>query len=149
MAYETILVPTDGSDCAAEAVEHALDLAEKYDATVHALFVVDTTYPYADFEAPAINFEAIVQSMEKEGARVTDAVVTEADERGVAAEATVKRATSIHNAILDYADDTDVDLIVMGTHGRRGLDRYLIGSVAEKVVRLADQPVLTVKSHEE
>jgi nucleotide-binding universal stress UspA family protein len=50
-----------------------------------------------------------------------------------------------HQAILDYIGEHDIDLVVMGTHGRTGLDRYLLGSITEKVVRLSDAPVLTVR----
>ena len=147
--YDTILVPTDGSSHADAAIERALDLAEQYDGTLHALYVVDVSYPYADFETPTVNWEAVTEAMEGQGERATATVRERADERGVPVETTVREATTIHGTILDYADEQDVDLIVMGTRGRRGLDRYLLGSVTEKVVRLADVPVLTVKASKE
>lgn len=148
MTYHTILVPTDGSEHANAAVERALDLAEQYGATLHALSVVDTSYHYTDFEAPSINWEAVTEAMEKQGEQATGAIRERADAAGVRVETAVVQSTSIHGSILDYADEHDVDLIVMGTRGRRGLDRYLLGSVTEKVVRLADVPVLTVKAEE-
>lgn len=144
--YETILVPTDGSEHADAAIERALDLAERYGATLHALFVVDTSYPYADFETPSVNWNTVTEAMEEQGEAATATVRERAEERGVPVVTEVEQATSIHGTILEYADDHDVDLIVMGTRGRRGLDRYLLGSVTEKVVRLSDVPVLTVKA---
>jgi nucleotide-binding universal stress UspA family protein len=144
--YDTILVPTDGSEHADAAIERALDLAERYGATLHALFVVDTSYPYADFETPPVNWSAVTDAMEGQGEAATATVRERADERGVSIETEVRQATSVHRMILDYADEHDVDLIVMGTRGRKGLDRYLLGSVTEKVVRLSDVPVLTVKA---
>jgi nucleotide-binding universal stress UspA family protein len=71
-------------------------------------------------------------------------VIHQAEEAGVdAVEASVAQGTP-HQAILEYVDYHDIDLVVMGTHGRTGLDRYLMGSVTENVVRLSDAPVLTV-----
>lgn len=144
--YETILVPTDGSPHADAAIEQALDLAERYGATLHALYVVDVNYPYADFGTAAVNWEAVTEAKENQGEQATGEVRERGEAAGVPVETEVRQSTSIHRAILDYADDHDVDLIVMGTHGRRGLDRYLLGSVTEKIVRVADVPVLTVKA---
>jgi nucleotide-binding universal stress UspA family protein len=62
---------------------------------------------------------------------------------------TVLRQGAPHTTILEYADEADVDLIVMGTHGRSGIHRYLLGSVTERVVRTADAPVLTVRMERE
>ena len=147
--YDTILVPTDGSNHADTAIERALDLAEQYGATLHALFVVDTSYPYVDFETVAVDWNAITEAMEDQGETATATVRERAEARGVPVETEVRESTSIHRSILDYADEHDADLIVMGTRGRRGLDRYLLGSVTEKIVRLSDVPVLTVKASDE
>ena len=147
--YDTILVPTDGSEHADPAVDHALNLAERYGATVHVLFVVDTSYPYADFDSPGVNWAAVTEAMETQGEQATESIRERLEAHDLPTVTAVEQATSIHRAILDYADEHDADLIVMGTHGRRGLDRYLLGSVTEKVVRLSDVPVLTVKAQEE
>jgi nucleotide-binding universal stress UspA family protein len=135
--YHDILVPTDGSDGVEPAIERALDLAEQYDATVHALYAVEAV-PGMDHGA-----EQLIGALQAEGERATTDVADRARERGLAVETAV-RVDSPHRAILDYADENGVDLVVMGTHGRTGLDRVLLGSVAEKVVRLAPVPVLTV-----
>jgi nucleotide-binding universal stress UspA family protein len=72
-------------------------------------------------------------------------VIQQAEAAGVDTIEGVVAQGAPHRAILDYVDEQDIDLIVMGTHGRTGLDRYLLGSVTEKVVRLSDAPVLTVR----
>lgn len=118
-----ILFPTDYSECAAHAFAHAAHLARRYGARLHILHVreEDTQEgtPPADYE-------------------------TEADwERSEIVHDSVPRA------ILDVAERTEVDLIVMGTHGRRRLERLIMGSVAERVVRLAPCAVLTVHSRAE
>ncbi|SFG16172.1 Nucleotide-binding universal stress protein, UspA family [Halopelagius inordinatus] len=142
--YERILVPTDGSRATERAVRNALDIAGKYDATVHALYVVDTSV-YSSIEAGA---DVVIESLHEEGQTAVDEVADRARAAGVEAETEVVSG-SAHQAILDYADEEAIDLIVMGTHGRTGIDRYLLGSVTEKVVRSSDVPVLTVRMDEE
>jgi len=138
--YSQILVPTDGSPASDAAIEHALDLAAQYDARVHALYVVDGS-TYSSLEAGA---ELVVEALEEEGTEATDRVADAATEAGVDCETTVTTGTA-YQSIRDYVDSNDIDMIVMGTHGRKGLDRYLLGSVTERVVRTADVPVLTVR----
>ena len=135
--YDDVLIPTDGSAGADEAIVRAIDLATTYDAAIHALYVVDTNVGGEGV--------GVLDALEATGREAIDDVIDRAEAAGVATiEGTVGRGAP-HRAILAYADEHDVDLIVMGTHGRTGLDRYLVGSVAEKVVRLSDVPVLTVR----
>jgi nucleotide-binding universal stress UspA family protein len=137
--YDRIVVPTDGSDGTRGAVEHAIDLATTYDATLHTIYVVDT-HLGIDSSVPGT-----LEALEEAGENAIDEVIQQAEAAGVnAIEGVVAQGTP-HQAILDYVDEHDVDLVVMGTHGRTGLDRYLLGSVTEKVVRLSDAPVLTVR----
>jgi nucleotide-binding universal stress UspA family protein len=139
--YGDVLVPTDGSDGADEATERAVDLATTYDAAIHALYVVDTNVGGEGVGA--------LGALEAAGRKAVDDVIERAEAAGVeTVEGTVGRGAP-HRAILEYADEHGVDLIVMGTHGRTGLDRYLLGSVAEKIVRLSDAPVLTVRLADE
>ncbi|MFD1571734.1 universal stress protein [Halorubrum laminariae] len=138
--YSEILVPTDGSSASDAAIEHALDLAARYDARVHALYVVDGS-AYSSLEAGA---ELVVEALEEEGTEATDRISDAAAEAGVDCETTVTTGTA-YQSIRDYVESNDIDMIVMGTHGRKGLDRYLLGSVTERVVRTADVPVLTVR----
>ncbi|MFB6281943.1 MAG: universal stress protein [Haloferacaceae archaeon] len=138
--YDEILVPTDGSAAAERAIEHAVDLAGRYDARIHAFYVVDTS-AYAALEGAGT---AVVDALEDQGREAVAAVVDAAEAAGVPAERVV-RDGSPHRNILDYIDEAGVDLVVMGTHGRRGIDRYLLGSVTERVVRSSPVPVLTVR----
>lgn len=132
--FNDILVPTDGSACADTAVEHARDLATRYEATVHVLSVVDSRTLE---NAPHQTY------VEEQHTEIANAANDEFAEVGLSTESTV--LTDIpHRAILEYAAEHDIDLIIMGTRGRTGLEQYLLGSITEKVVRLSDTPVLTV-----
>ena len=138
--YSQILVPTDGSPASDAAIEHAIDLARQYDATLHALYVVDGA-AYSTLEAGA---QVVVDALESEGEEATRRVAAAAERAGVGCETTVATGTA-YSAIRDYVDERAIDMVVMGTHGRKGLDRYLLGSVTERVVRTSDVPVLTVR----
>lgn len=135
--YERILVPTDGSAAVEGAVEQALDLAETFDATLHALAVVEPVYTVNE------GFGSMYDTLESDAKASVEAIAERGESAGVTVETAV-RSGMIHREILEYAEDADIDLIVMGTHGRTGLERYLLGSVTARVVRLADVPVLTV-----
>ncbi|WP_306057701.1 universal stress protein [Natronococcus wangiae] len=132
--YQDVLVPTDGSDGTRRAIAHALTIADRFDATVHALSIVPQG-PLGTLEEPDATDTAhrAVERVESE-ARRNGTAVTTAIERGVP-----------HEEILAYVEDNGIDIVVMGTQGRTGLDRVLVGSVAERVVRLADVPVVTVR----
>jgi nucleotide-binding universal stress UspA family protein len=141
--YDRILVPTDGSDPALAATDHALTIAERFDATVHALYVVDIDG--IAHEAPGLGLDALRDALRSEGEGATATVAERAEERGIAVRQSVVEGVA-EDAVVDYADDEGIGLIVMGTHGRRGLDRYLVGSVTERVVRRTDVPTLVVRS---
>ncbi|OIB57051.1 universal stress protein [Natrialba sp. SSL1] len=146
--YDTILIPTDGSTVAEHAVEHALDLAETYDAAVHALYVVDTSA--VDIGLGTEQVDRIRQGkfgdmpeLEQRASDATAAVASKAADRGLAVTEAVIGGQP-HRQIADYADDHDVDLIVMGSAGRSGVRRALLGSVAERTLRTTRRPVLVV-----
>ena len=138
--YDEILIPTDGGPASEAAVDHAVGLAAQFDARVHGLYVVDTSgYPALDAST-----EAVHTALEDEGEAALESVT---DAAGDAEVPVVSELVSDapYDGIIEYARANDIDLIVMGTHGRTGVDRYLLGSVTEKVVRTADVPVLTVR----
>jgi len=137
--YDQILVPTDGSKGTRGAVEHAIDLATTYDAPLHTIYVVETNVGI-DSSVPGT-----LDALEEAGENAIDEVIQQAEAAGVNTIEGVVAQGAPHRAILDYVDEHDIDLVVMGTHGRTGLDRYLLGSITEKVVRLSDAPVLTVR----
>lgn len=133
--YEHLLVPTDGSDASAHAAEHVIDLAAALDATLHVLSVVEDTGLGATFSGEAT---------EQAATEAVDAIVSAADRRGVDDTVShVEHGTPVE-AILDCIDANDIHAVGMGTTGRRGTDRILLGSVAEKTVRSAPVPVMTV-----
>ncbi len=139
--YDRILVPTDGSDGFDRVAGEAIGLAALADATVHALYVID---PRAvDYEPSPEARETVESELRATGEEATAAVADLAANRGVDVERVV-RVGIPHREILDYADEVAADLIAMGTQGRTGLDRLLLGSVAERVVRMSDRPVVTV-----
>lgn len=141
--YEQILVPTDGSEGTERAIEQAIGIAETYDATLHVLTVigVDATYP-VDF-----NMDRVIDAMQEQATTAIEDVRTRAEAAGVDVVTAVRRGTP-HVVIGEYADEEGIDLIVMGTHGRTGVNRMLVGSVTERVVRRSDVPVLTVRMTE-
>ncbi len=139
--YERILVPTDGSAGTAHVVLQALDLAEQYGATIHVIHVL----PGAGSRLGGLG--GTREEHEKRGNRLVDHVAGMAEVHDVAAVTTLREGDPA-TEILDYADEIDADLIVAGTHGRTGVGRRVIGSVAERLVRHADCPVMTVRLSE-
>ncbi|WP_411963405.1 universal stress protein [Haloferax sp. YSMS24] len=142
--YSEILVPTDGSKAAERAINHALDIAKTYGARVHALYVVDTSI-YTSLDAGA---DVVIDALEREGEVATRHVRDAAEEAGVEIDSEVVTGTA-YRSIHDYIENHDIDLVVMGTHGRTGLSHYLLGSVTERVVRTSPVPVLTVRMTDE
>ena len=147
--YDTILFPTDGSDASLRALDHALELAGTYDAALHVLYVVDTSYPYGDMDGAAVDLTPVFEALREEGERTIGTVEERAGDAGVDVVGATREDGVVHRAILGYAEEVDADLIVMGTHGRRGLNRWLLGSVTERIVRGAEAPVLTVRASPE
>ncbi|MFC4543406.1 universal stress protein [Halosolutus amylolyticus] len=139
--YDCILVPTDGSEEGEHALEYAFDLARAHDATVRVLYVVNVAgYGGLPMETA---WEGISDALYTEG----EAAVERAEELApddVEVETSVREGAP-SRTIIDRASPENCDLVVMGTHGRGGIDRLLLGSVAERVVRRADVPVLTVR----
>ena len=141
--YDQILFPTDGSEPAESALEYALEVATEHDATLNILNVADTTRD----SLTQIQGE-VVDSLEKEGERIVEEAAERARERDISVTtATVQGVPS--SSIGEYSDRIGVDLIVMATHGRKGLKRALIGSVTERVVRTAEVPVITISPRSE
>lgn len=151
--YDAILVPTDGSDVAETAVEHALDLADRYGAELHTLYIVDT-----DSMTMSLGTEQVdriragqfgeMDELESQARDATGRVARRAEERGLSVTEHIG-AGQPHVEIVDYADEHGVDLVVMGSHGRGGVRRALLGSVAERVLRTTHRPVLVVGDTDE
>ncbi len=140
--YDRILVPTDGSDAMETVIAHAVELAAAHDATLHSLYVANTA-SLSDIPMDA-GWESVTHALEREGQRAVSVIERAADEAGVAFESEIREGAPAKE-IIRYAEEDDCDVIIMGTHGRSGVDRLLLGSVAEKVVRSSPVPVLTVR----
>ncbi|MDQ2054138.1 universal stress protein [Halobellus sp. H-GB7] len=138
--YDTILVPTDGSDGMARVAEHAIHLARLSEATLHVLHVVDTSAVPLDAHS-----QSVQEGIEEAGRTSVAEIHDRATDVGIYAITAVQYGTP-HQEILAYADENDVDLVVLGTHGRTGLPHVLLGSVAERVVQHSEVPVLTVRT---
>ncbi|MGM0447371.1 MAG: universal stress protein [Methanobacteriota archaeon] len=144
--YDRILVPTDGSPEGELAVCHALDLAAVHGASVRAIYVVDTAR-YAGMPMET-TWEGVGDLLYDDGEAALETVCELAADRDVNVETAVVEG-SPSREIITHAEETGCDLVVMGTHGRGGIDRLLLGSVAEKVVRGSSVPVLTVRIGDE
>jgi len=143
ITVKTILVPTDFSECSDAAVKYGLALANAFGATLHLLNVVQDPYtmPYgADgFVAPEHD---LLDEWRAEAKRRLEAAAPSGFESRTV---TATRVGSACPEIVRYAIDRHIDLIVLGTHGRGAIGHALLGSVAERVVRTAPCPVLTVR----
>lgn len=140
--YRKILIATDGSEPNKKAVSYGIELAKLSEAKVYAVFVVDT----ASFASIPMDtgWEMMYELLQKEGADAIRVVEEDAKACGVEIESAVIEGHPSHE-IIDFAESNDIDLIVLGTLGKSGLDRFLLGSVAEKVTRNAKVPVLVVR----
>jgi nucleotide-binding universal stress UspA family protein len=142
----TILVPSDFSECSDAAVRYGLELARRFDAKLHLLHVIQdpATQPWAA-EGLSIPLLDAVEQWQKGAKERLAASVPAADAGRVTV---VTAIANPYPEILRYAEEHEVDLIVMGTHGRSGVSHMLLGSIAERVVRRAPCPVLTVRHPE-
>ncbi len=139
--FKRILIPVDGSAGAQRGVEHGLELAEQFDAVVHTIFVVDER---RFGHSPAISSdELFLEQVETSGQALMDELANKAQTRGLEVYTCCARGIPFE-AILTYAEDNDIDLIVMGLHGRAQREEPKIGSTTERILREADVPVLPV-----
>jgi nucleotide-binding universal stress UspA family protein len=140
--YETLLVPTDGSETVDRTLPHALSLAADHDATLHALYVVDQRVVRASSDELRRDVRT---DLERQGEAAVEAVAERASEAGVAVETAVRHGTP-DKEIVDYAAEADADVVVIGPHGkspRRKVEG--LGSVSDRVVADAPTSVFLVK----
>lgn len=139
---ETVVIATDGSESVGRAVAVALDFAERFDADVHALYVLEESEVES---APAEVREEMHDALEARGEEAVASIAEDADQRVTTAVREGRPAAEISQ----YARDVKADVVATGTRGRHGENRFLIGSVAERVVRTCPVPVLTVRQLDE
>lgn len=140
--YKKILIPTDGSEIAGVAVKQGIELAKALGSKIYGLYVIDVS-AFAGIPTEAI-WESMRSLLEEEGRKALGAVEQTAKELGVECELLLKEGAPAED-ITRVAKDEKIELIIMGTAGRKGLDRFLLGSVAEKVMRAAPCPVMVVR----
>jgi nucleotide-binding universal stress UspA family protein len=138
---ERIVVPTDGSEASFAAVPHALALAERFDALVEVVAVVDERSKERVYTVQTA-LEEVAGGLEATAQRATERVAAQARNRGLDVETTVVDGIP-SRTVCAHAEASGADLVVLASHGRTGLAHYLLGSVAERVVRNSVVPVLT------
>ena len=144
-SLKTILVPTDFSDASSAALDYAKSLAGSFGASIHLVHVMEDLLAHAwSAEVYVASMPNLREEIEKEARERLATMVTDEERRTLRVE-TALVAGNPFLEIIRYAKANDVDLIVMGTHGRGAIAHILLGSVAEKVVRKSPCPVLTVR----
>ncbi|MGC8968494.1 MAG: universal stress protein [Thermus sp.] len=141
--YKSILMPTDGSPCSFQALEHGLGLAKALSAKVHFLYVLENPAQAIWIAPESVPYGLeLLEDLKKAGEEAIGKALALAKEKGVEATGEVKEGVPIPT-IVEAAKG--FDLLVMGTHGRTGLDKLLLGSVTEGVLHRVSIPVLVVR----
>ncbi|MFW5959400.1 MAG: universal stress protein [Natronomonas sp.] len=144
--YDEILGPTDGSPGAENATVRAVDLARTDDATIHVLHVIGSDLPSVDSDST--ESKELRRQSKKRGRQATVQIEGQATDLGLDAVRAVHEG-SPYRTILEYIDENDITLVVMGTHGRTGSERARLGSTTERVITFADVPVMAVRLAED
>jgi nucleotide-binding universal stress UspA family protein len=146
--YKNLLVPLDGSPTAQLALDEAAMLAHLSGATIHLLHVVDALQHITGFEPPAIHIADVRPRFLQAGQQLLDDAAAVLRAKGLTVQTKLMETAGarIAEVIADQAANGAADVIVLGTHGRRGVERLLIGSDAEQLARIAPVPVLLVRA---
>lgn len=144
VVFQEILVPTDFSDHSLRALDYAIEIADKFGSRITILYVIEPLLQAADLSWSTVDFEQITREHEQAATKQLGSIVEERIPKDRLAAAVVKNGKPFVE-IVRYAREENADLIVMATHGRGAVSHILVGSTAEKVVRKAPCPVLTVK----
>ena len=149
MALKKVLVATDFEPASESALRYGRVLARSFGAELHVLHIVENLLAHAvDVYSYASDAPGAQRDLEHDARARTEALLDDDDRRELRAVAVTKTSNGPADAILDYARENGIDLILMGSHGRGAVARFLMGSVAERVVRMAPCPVLTVRHPE-
>lgn len=141
--FDHILLPTDFSACADHALTHAAEVADRFEARLHILHVVNELdpdwYGITDAQERAVKLRAQIREAAQQRLHAM------APDRDIETTVSLQLSFDVADSIREYVDEREIDLVVMGTHGRKGLDRLMLGNVADKMVRHAPCPVMTVR----
>lgn len=146
--FGRVLVPTDGSETAERAGRHGAAVAERYGAPLDVLYVVDIQSAGGVFDAGGLD-EAFLERLDERGREAVDRLAADVAETApdVTVETSVVRSSTsdgVADGVREHVAERDVDLVVMGSHGRSNLERQLLGSVAATLIGTVDVPVLVV-----
>jgi len=143
--FKKILVPTDGSSQAHKAAEVAAEMAQSQGAQVIGVYVIDP-FPFIGVgDASAVGLQAYMTEVQASAGQALADVRKLCEARGVAFAGDTIERNSAHQGILETAQAENCDLIVMGSHGRKGIEALILGSVAQKVLTHAQLPVMVIK----
>jgi nucleotide-binding universal stress UspA family protein len=147
IVLKNILIATDFSEPSAKALDYGRDLARAYGSTLHVLHVTENIVmrysPEIGFAIPDLQAD-----LDRQARQELDKILTADDMNTLKVVPALESAANPANAIVDYARAHEIDLIIVGTHGRGAVQHLIMGSVAERVVRIAPCPVLAVRAHE-
>jgi nucleotide-binding universal stress UspA family protein len=147
ITLKNVLVAIDFGEASETVLAYGRELARRFGATLHVLHVAENVVASAaGVEGFTVDLVALQREVEVSARKRLDAIVTDDDRRTLAATAVVQTSNSPALSIVSYARDAHIDLIIVGTHGRGGMAHLFMGSVAERVLRTARCPVLTVSN---
>jgi nucleotide-binding universal stress UspA family protein len=142
--YKKILVPLDGSETSEAILSEIEKLASAFGSSICLLHVVPTLIFPGAVES-ALQYETIAEALTNEGEAYLRTVEKRLKDKGLTVESQLVHGNEAH-VILEHSDRKDIDLIAMSTHGRSGVSRWLLGSVAEKIIRHATKPIVLLRS---
>jgi universal stress protein A len=148
ITLKQILVATDFGEPADNAMTYGRHFARAFSATLHVVHVVNDLATAAPLSEVPMDLTKVQAQLTAEAQASLDALVTDDDRRSLDVRPIILTSASPARAILDYAREVHADIIIVGTHGRGGLAEFFLGSVAQKIVRSAPCPVLTVRTNE-
>ncbi len=148
--YQRILVPVDGSETAALALDSAITLARAFQGRIRLIHVIDPSIWMTGYDPYAGSSAGLYEAVRRGGDELLRAALDKVDAAGVEADTVLvdQSGERLGEAVAHAASLWAADLVVVGTHGRRGVSRLLMGSGAEQVIRLAPVPVLVVRAKE-
>jgi nucleotide-binding universal stress UspA family protein len=146
MQLKKILIPVDFSENSSKIIQYGVFMAKQFEAEISVVFVAQTFHDYSEFFEPHMPIIQFEEDLVTSAHERMDLFLAENMDAAVTFDSKIM-VGDVAEEILDLVDSLKIDMIVMGTHGYKGLDKILFGSVAEKIVKMASCPVLTVNPY--